>query len=279
MIRPSHLLLLVLPLLLLPEGAVPADDGSKGLVVKKAVARFRGGGAGDSIRLKAFFSPRQVPDGFDPARDVVEVAVGPQVLVSLPKPEKDARARTKTRANGRFCYREKASREREGVRKLTLDTRRGKVSVKARRLDLAALDGAGADGVVVSLTLGDLRFSETIDFAQGRGVWRYSGPIKIPGFTPPEPAPDPSPDPDPGPGDEDFRILWTDADIHCGSGIPYNGVITDPLEYDFLYLHCTNPPVPAAKPLLTTKPAVDFSTEIVVEIYIGIRFSDGYSVT
>jgi hypothetical protein len=61
-------------------------------------------------------------------------------------------------------------------------------------------------------------------------------------------------------------------------GIPERNVITDQLTYDTLWLSCNYPPVPGGK-ALTTQPPVDFSKEVVVEIYIGIRFSAGYSVT
>jgi hypothetical protein len=273
--------LLILPVLVLPSlarDASRADDAPSGLVVRKASVRFRKGGSGDSIRLKAYFSPRHVPEDFDPGGDTVEVAVGPQVLLSLPG--SDADSRTRIKAGGKLCYRERRSPDREGVRKLVLDTRRGRVILKARRLDLTALRDAGGEGVVVTLTFADARFGDTIDFDEGRSAWRYSGPITIPGFEPPGEPPDPPDDPLPGPVTPKFRILWTYADIPCGLGIPVIEVITDPLLYDGLWEICSNPPVGGGGAKgLTTKPPVDFSEELVVLINLGIRETTGYSVT
>ncbi|MHC4470903.1 MAG: protease complex subunit PrcB family protein [Planctomycetota bacterium] len=75
--------------------------------------------------------------------------------------------------SGRWVYRERRSRGREGVRKLVVDLDSGRFRLKAKRLDLIEVWCPGPENVEVAITFGGTRFRTTVTFTETRKGWYH----------------------------------------------------------------------------------------------------------
>jgi hypothetical protein len=276
MIRPGRMfagaltVILLLPLLSAPARAQDLPD----LKLLHGKLHLRSGeGLRDSLKLRILLRSELLPAGFDATQEPLEVRVGPETILSLPGGgdgevllAKDA---------WRSVYREKRSKERTGVRKLKLDLASGRLTLRAKRLDLSALRDAGPEGVVVTVVLGEWEFTAPVDFSGGSKTWKYRAPkAPIALHHPTGDGGGPGPD---GSGAElSVRILPIPSWISTVGAT--TRVARDQASYASLWsTFVFYPPgsgVPDPAP-----PFVDFGKEIVVAVAIGERPSGGYTVT
>ncbi|MHC4470461.1 MAG: hypothetical protein ACYTDY_11335 [Planctomycetota bacterium] len=263
MIRVSIVTALLLALVATAAAAAEPPE----LVVKKVKIRFRAtADPADCVKLKARFKAAQVPAGFDPAVDGVEVTIGPESVTSFPPVEPCG---TLAKKGARHIYRERKSDGCGVAQRLVLNLAKGKLALRARGLDLTALENAGREDIEISLRLGETTFLATITFEENGSKWSYKASkwnIRI------NPPPDGPPDDDPPPDPPEFRILATGAGPYVTTTTE-TGVARDAVAYQAMWTahHCVGGTPPA--------PAVDFDSEIVVLVDLGLGSGNGTAVT
>jgi hypothetical protein len=271
-----NILLAALALLALPAALLHAETGD--LTVRKAKFRLKATDEADrprdSLRLQASFILLRTAD---PRVEQITVTIGPETVISFPP--LDPLSTLTTKDGSHFLYKERKSPDREGIRKCVLDLWSGNIDLKVKKVNYAALRNSGAEGIPITLTIGEDVFSTTLDFNEKRpGRWSY---VHKRVFVPSPPPigtggggggggqnPPPS-------GQITFRVLaqgW-----QSGINFPQNSVALNAAQYNSLWnTHSTfpgpkGPPVPAA-------PFVDWSKEIVVAVFTGMKPSGAYVV-
>jgi hypothetical protein len=245
---------------------VEADD-SQGLGILKAKIRFGKPGQGDSLTVKGRFEP-----GIDPGPGAgISFRVGPVTVLSETAP--DSRPKIVTVR--------KRTRERPDSVKLKVDVEKGKFCLKARRVDLDALRSAGPEDVTFTLEIDGAVFAGTITMGEKDGRWRFryvpgSGgwPPGIPGINPGGGGGGGGTGG--GGGPVTLRIL--------GQGsFPWRTtfqttVVRTQTDYYTEWFNRFPPPPPGMGMPVMMPPKVNWSTEMVVIIDLGMRPTGGYGV-
>jgi hypothetical protein len=165
-------------------------------------------------------------------------------------------------------FREKRDRDHPDATRFRLDTRRGEITLRAKRIDLSALRADGAEGVTVTLLLGETEFVATIDFGDRNGRWTHQAATHGNGFVPFDPGDVPLP--------LTFRIL--NQGYHTGSSTFLTHVFRTPSEYNLFWSAKYPGPPPGIGMPVAPPPIVDFETELVVVVELGLRDTGGYRV-
>jgi len=231
----------------------------------RATVKFPVGGTaargGAALALKGDLLVDDSLSGFEPLTDSLRVTFGPVVLYDAASPPLGSKVRRT--ASGAWSL---VARTAGGRFALRMQRASGRFTLRASGLDTGALREAGPTGVVLTMVFAGDASETSVDFVEkGKRHWTHvfqAPPRPVPGGgnqgggTPPPPAPATFTTVAQGYNSriQTFRFevirdqaswqtLWT---AHAGSG---------------------------------TAPAVNFSTETVIGIWIGSRNSGGYSVT
>ena len=236
------------------------------LAVSRVDVRFRearpDGRPADSLKIKARFGAHLVPGSYDPATDGAEVTIGPLPVISFPPIPPCA---TLLERNSKFVFRERRTDDCPAVRRLVVSSRKNRVTVKVKGVDLAALHTAGLEDVVVSLRLGETEFAATITLTEKGSGWRYKASKWNVHIKPPPDDGGGPPDDDPPPVPK-FRVLFAGAGPYVATTQAF--VARTQTEYDALWYARQAPPAPGFPP--PPQPAVDFTKEIVVVVDQGL---------
>lgn len=246
-------LLLCSALLYLPPAYAdePADLG-----VRKLKIRTTPKGSTCKLRLELPLDP--VLDTVDVRTADVAIRVNDRVVFALPPAAERKRLREKKRYLWRY-------RARRPTTRMKLDLAFRDVSIVTRKVDLAGALDQPAQGVKVSLLLGEQVFETVVDIdVKGRTLkLRPEEPI---GGGPPD---------DPGGGGDPSPVTWNVVEQTWFSGIqlPETAVARSSAEWTALWARHTSQiiPPPAA-------PSVDFSSQMVVGVFLGDRPDPSHAV-
>jgi hypothetical protein len=270
-------ILALFTLCLFPFSHTVTADDSPDLGVLKAKIRFGKMGRGDSLALSGAFDPGRVSPTYSPESGGLSVSIGPATVISLPS--EDPRASLKFGNSSKFVYVVKKTREAQDSLKLAIDLAKGKFSLKCLRIDLESLKAAGPKDVPFALSIGDAVFTNTLTLGEKDGRWRFrfvagSGgwPPGIPGITP-------------GGGGGggigggapvSFRTLRQGS--MPGLTTFQTLVVRTETAYYTEWFKRFPPPPPGMGMPVMSPPKVDFATEMVVIIDLGVRPTGGYLV-
>jgi len=218
----------------------------------------------DRIRITANFPTLTLSPDYDARIDGFSLSVGGETVLAFPPV--DDRARLDRESGRRWRYRERKSKDRSGVRRLYLNASSGLFELKAKKLDLGALHSAGPEGVRVVVTLGESVFTADLDLRVKEKAWTFKAAKPgLPPWSPPSGT-------WPPPAGFSFRIL----EVGGASAIsaPETAVARNMTEYVALWAR-HHPPIPCLDPRMCPgvpefgPPAVDFTKEIVVAVFLG----------
>lgn len=254
LLRGSLLLAASLAILAPALADEPAD-----LAVRKLRVQMKKKGATCKLRLALPLDP--VLDTVDMRTDDVAVRIGDATVLALPP----AAERTRLREKKPLLWKYRAGRRGP---KLTVDLAFRDVRLVVRKADLESALAAWPQGVKVALDLGDRTF-ETIVDVDARGRVLKLRPEEPPVGSPPV---DPG---DPGGGGTPAPVTATTIEVAWYSGIsrPETAVARTPSEWAALWARHKGNITP--RPPL---PAVDFSSEMVVAVFLGDRPDPSHSI-
>jgi hypothetical protein len=245
------------------------------LGIRSARIRFRSRGDTekpvDSLILKAVFEDWQVPSRYDPAADGLRVTVAGRTVLSVPPV--DDRARLVAKPDGRYRYVERPSAERVGVRKCVVDVVKGRIKLKARRLNLTDIWFQEPTDVPITLTFGDVSLTGRPDFRDEGSRWTIRALSNMGGAQFPEVWPGGWGN-DPGSGYLHWRPLLAEARTELTTSAHL--VLRDEASYVEFWNARIAPSFVGEPP--PERPDVDFGEEMVVGIFIGQRPTWDYGV-
>ena len=125
----------------------------------------------DRLSLKAEFDPDLLPAAYDPATDGIAVTIGPVAVISLP-PD-DLRGRWKVREQRIHKFRRRPTKQERDSLRLRLDTGAGTLRLRADRVDLSALRAIGPASVTIRLTAGSAVYTKTLEMGERDHRWTY----------------------------------------------------------------------------------------------------------
>jgi hypothetical protein len=252
--------LAMLAVLLLP--ALPRAGAEEDPELWPDRLRVRKSGA---VKLVARFPSEVLPAGFRPDAETVEIAIGPATVLSTPPV--DDRAAYRPKDGWRWRYREKRSKDRPGVRRLSLDLAAGRLVFRAKRLDVESILGTEPAALSVTLRLGDAVFTGTVDARRSGKGFRFKA--KRPPLVPIGPGPPPG---DTG-SEVAFRALL--GGLSPDAATPENRVFASRAEYESFY--AAHPGIwPSGS--ASTPPSVDFGSEIAIGVFLGTALGNSYAV-
>jgi len=243
--------------LLLAAAAAPVGATvGPSLTVMGSEVRFEaraGRGSRVSVKGDLLVGPRMA--AFDPYSDPIYIRMGSVVLLDVPTAPERSRVRA-TRTGWRIDYRGDAGNPVRST--LRLSTATGLFSLKAKGLDGASLRAAGPDGVSVQIAAAGELYESSVDYEE-RGERRWSFR-----FVPAPPGP-PGP---PGGGTGGGSITTLAKGDYSGITTLRFEIVRDDAAWAALW----------AEHAGGTPPAVDFSRDMVVGLWLGPRPSGGYTV-
>jgi len=247
---------LLLPVLLVALASGPGGAAvGPALTVEAADVRFAPDGVARS--RVSMEGDLLVGSGFadlDPAVDPLYVRIGSVVLLDGPASPDRARIRT---GGGSWRLDLRGAPANPGRVTMRFFPMSGRFSLKARGLDASALRAEGPDGVTVEIVGAGEAYASTLDFeVKGDRRWSY------------RPAP-PSPGPPGGGGEDRGGITPLAAGEYSGITTLRFEVVRDGSAWSALWSEHGGAGAP---------PAVDFSREMVVGLFLGARPTGGYSV-
>ncbi len=242
---------LILALIVLGTGsAFPAAP--EALSVVRATVRFARDGRA-SLRLDGDLAVAGNLPSTDPRGAGLRIALGPVVLLDGIPPG----AVVRVRRNGDWKVGLRPAFAGQGRLDLTLNPFSGTFTLRASGWDGSALLAAGPSGVSCSAAAGESAGGDDLDFdARGRR-WEY------------RPAAAPGPGPGPGGGGGPPPSTFTTIAQGSSSGVTTYRfeVVTDDAAWQALWVaHAGSGPAPA----------VDFSADMVVGLWLGPRPTGGY---
>jgi hypothetical protein len=243
---------------LLPAGTA-SGDAAPACVVESAGFRFHGAvSTRTRLRLQVDLPASVALAEADPRTAPLRLSIGGFTLVDLPETGTVPRVRSQGRA-----WRLRVPVASGGPGRVTwrMDSATGRFTVQARGFDPGPLLSGGTSAVPVSVTAGGETWETTIDFDDGLpGLW-IGRPVVPPPPPPPGGGGPPSPPPDGG--NSQTIAKGSSSGIHA-----YRfEAIYDGAAWQALWLqHAGAGPAPA----------VDFSTEMVIGVWLGDRPTSGY---
>lgn len=240
-------------------GLAPAAS----LGVLEATVRFPASGGVLSLEGDLLAPPALAT--LDPREGALRVALGPVVLLDGPAPAEGTRFRRL--ASGDWILRVRNAFEGRGSLTLRMSPGSGRFRLAARGFDATALRDAGPDGVLASVSIDGEAQEKPVDFTEkSPRRWTFTH------VTPPRGGGGGG-----SGGGEDFPPPLGATIVAQGldSGITTFRfeVVLDQAAWDALWLQHTGGGTGPSTPA----PAVDFSTEMVIGVWLGNRPTGGYA--
>jgi hypothetical protein len=220
--------------------------------VRKLRVRVTPKGATCKLRLELPLD--SVLGTVDVRRDRVEIRLNDMTIFALP----DAAERERLREPKPYRWKFRARRP---LTRLKLDLARRDVRLLVRKVDLSGVFDRPDEGVKVSLDLGERTFETVVDVVARGRIWKLRPDVPVGGTPPNDPG-------DPGGGGGPGAVQWTLLEQNWASGVeaPETAVARTAAEWAALWTrhHSQSSPEPP-------RPSVDFSSQMVVGVFLGNR--------
>ncbi|MEN8149917.1 MAG: protease complex subunit PrcB family protein [Planctomycetota bacterium] len=251
-----------------------AGDDTTELAILKARIDFGPRPGTDRLLVRAAFDPSLLVEGLDPGNCALSVTVGPEAVISLPPLTERDRLRSKR--NGVWTFKRKATRTNRDSLKLRIHLGKGVMTLSGERLNLSEVRGLGAEEVSFSLSVAGATFSKTLEMGVKDSRWRYRYTGKGHGIGGGFPGGLP------GGGGGGTGGAVAVRTLSYGS-FPASStfqamVLRTEQAYSTEFRRRFPPPPPGMGMPIYSPPPVDFTMEMVVLIDLGSRSTGGYTV-